>query len=117
MPNVNSYWLTKAIDFIDVLADSGTKEEIKTKNQMIVEFYSLIKEDFKKKKNLKLKLLAIKDKISGTQFEDNWKKELKYIEADIEVLESWLTINNHIEEQLKKEEHYTACELIRMFKK
>ena len=47
MPNVNSYWLTKAIDFIDVLADSGTKEEIKTKNQMIVEFYSLIKEDFK----------------------------------------------------------------------
>ena len=47
----------------------------------------------------------------------DWKKELKYIEADIEVLESWLTINNHIEEQLKKEEHYTACELIRMFKK
>lgn len=117
MVNVNPYWLTKAIDFIDVLADSGTKEEIKTKNQMILEFYSLIKEDCKKKNNLKRKLLSIRDQISGTQFEDNWKKELKYIEADIEVLESWLTINNHIEEQLKKKEHYTASELIRMFKR
>lgn len=117
MPNVNPYWLMKAIDFIDILPDSGTKEEIKTKNQMIVEFYCLIKEDFKKKNNLKRKLLAIKDKISGTQFEDNWKKELKYIEADIEVLKSWLITNNHIEEQLKKEEHYTASELIRMFKR
>lgn len=107
MPKITSYWLMKAVDCIE-----NPNIEIRTQTQEL--FYHLIEEDLIKKIKLMQKLLDIKSQVLKTEFKTSWEKEVEFLEIDIQAIRKWLKENEKFCE--KKERHYLASELLRMFK-